>query len=75
MTSIGLRICLVTLLLCLWGEEANALKCYKYADDGDDMCSAYEDCTEKSEIVTCSGDEDTCGWAVEVSLISIAFRQ
>ena len=65
MTNIALYICLVTLLLC--GEAANALKCYKYADDGDDMCLAYEDCTDKSEIVTCSDDEDTCGWGVEVS--------
>ena len=64
-----LFICMVTLLS---GKVANTLKCYKYADDGDKMCVAYEDCTDKSEIVTCSDDEDTCGWGVRVSSNRIA---
>ena len=60
----GLFICLVALLCA---DMANALKCYRYDDDGDDICIVYEDCTDKSEIITCSGGNDTCGWAIDVS--------
>merc|ERR1712045_376254 len=57
------------ILLC--GNLAKALRCYKYADDGDDMCVAYEDCTDKSEIITCIGGNDTCGWGVEAKRNSV----
>ena len=57
----------IGMVIMLCGDRAKALRCYTYDDDGDDMCVAYEDCTDKSEITTCSGDEDACGWAVEVS--------
>ena len=64
MNKIGLLICLVT-LLC--SETANALKCYEYDDDGDKMCLADEDCTDKSQIVTCPDDKTWCAFRVEVS--------
>ena len=71
-TLVDDQICLCDTDLCnaLWkklGEAANALKCYRYDDDGDDICIVDEDCTDKSEIITCSGGNDTCGWTFDVS--------
>ena len=60
-------ILFIGLVTLLCGEAANALKCYRYDDDGDDICIVDEDCTDKSEIITCSGGNDTCGWAIDVS--------
>ena len=66
MMKVILFIGLIT-LLC--GDVAKALQCYRYEDDdrdGNQMCIAYKDCTNISQIITCSGDEDSCGWEVEV---------
>ena len=63
MLRVALFLCLVTLLS---GEVANALSCYQYGGYGGDKCIAYEDCTDKSEIVDCDDDGNTCGWVVSV---------
>ena len=59
-----LFICWIT-LLC--DDMVKALRCYGYDQAGAKMCIPYEDCNNKSITLTCSGDQDACGWQVLVS--------